>query len=221
VEGELGCLGSLETGAGEAEDGHGFEGTLSHDQLLTDPDEAVQFVEATQVDALAVAIGTSHGAYKFTRKPTGEILAISRIEEIHRRLPNTHLVMHGSSSVPQKWLDMINEYGGNIPETYGVPIEEIQKGIKSGVRKVNIDTDNRLAITAAIREAAFKDPSNFDPRHFMKPSIKYMTEVCAERYDAFGSAGQASKIKQEPVEVYAVKYAKGELDAKVSTVAAV
>jgi fructose-bisphosphate aldolase class II len=221
VEGELGCLGSLETGQGEAEDGHGFEGTLSHDQLLTDPDEAVQFVEATQVDALAVAIGTSHGAYKFTRKPTGEILAISRIEEIHRRLPNTHLVMHGSSSVPQKWLDMINQYGGNIPETYGVPIEEIQKGIKSGVRKVNIDTDNRLAITAAIREAAAKDPSNFDPRHFMKPSMKYMTEVCAERYEAFGTAGQASKIKQEPVEVYAVKYAKGELDAKTAQAAAV
>lgn len=221
VEGELGCLGSLETGQGEAEDGHGFEGTLSKDQLLTDPDEAVQFVEATQVDALAVAIGTSHGAYKFTRKPTGEILAISRIEEIHRRLPNTHLVMHGSSSVPQKWLDMINEYGGNIPETYGVPLEEIQKGIKSGVRKVNIDTDNRLAITAAIREAAFKDPSNFDPRHFMKPSIKYMTEVCAERYEAFGTAGNASKIKQQPIEVYAAKYAKGELDAKTAQTAAV
>jgi fructose-bisphosphate aldolase, class II len=220
VEGELGCLGSLETGAGEAEDGHGFEGTLSHDQLLTDPDEAVDFVEKTQVDALAVAIGTSHGAYKFTRKPTGEILAISRIEEIHRRLPNTHLVMHGSSSVPQEWLDMINQYGGQIPETYGVPIEEIQKGIKSGVRKVNIDTDNRLAITAAIREAAFKDPSNFDPRHFMKPSIKYMKQVCAERYTAFGAAGNASKIKQQSIDIYAAKYAKGELDAKVQKVAA-
>jgi fructose-bisphosphate aldolase class II len=221
VEGELGCLGSLETGAGEAEDGHGFEGSLSHDQLLTDPDEAVQFVEATQVDALAVAIGTSHGAYKFTRKPTGEILAISRIEEIHNRLPNTHLVMHGSSSVPQEWLDMINQYGGQIPETYGVPIEEIQKGIKSGVRKVNIDTDNRLAITAAIREAAAKDPSNFDPRHFMKPAIKYMKQVCQERYEAFGSAGNASKIKQVGVEVYAVKYAKGELEAKAKSAAAV
>lgn len=214
VEGELGCLGSLETGQGEAEDGHGFEGTLSKEQLLTDPDEAVDFVEQTQVDALAVAIGTSHGAYKFTRKPTGEILAISRIEEIHSRLPNTHLVMHGSSSVPQEWLDMINQYGGQIPETYGVPIEEIQKGIKSGVRKVNIDTDNRLAITAAIREAAAKDPANFDPRHFMKPSIKYMKQVCAERYDAFGAAGNASKIKQAPIEVYAAKYASGELDAK-------
>ncbi len=213
VEGELGCLGSLETGKGDKEDGHGFEGTLTKDQLLTDPDEAVQFVEQTQVDALAVAIGTSHGAYKFTRKPTGEILAISRIEEIHSRLPNTHLVMHGSSSVPQEWLDMINQYGGQIPETYGVPIEEIQKGIKSGVRKVNIDTDNRLAITAAIREAAAKDPSNFDPRHFMKPSIKYMKQVCLERYQAFGTAGNASKIKQVSLDVFAAKYASGELSA--------
>jgi fructose-bisphosphate aldolase class II len=221
VEGELGCLGSLETGKGEAEDGHGFEGALSKDQLLTDPDEAVEFVERTQVDALAVAIGTSHGAYKFTRKPTGEVLAISRIEEIHRRLPNTHLVMHGSSSVPQEWIDMINQYGGKIPETYGVPIEEIQKGIKSGVRKVNIDTDNRLAITAAIREAAAKDPSNFDPRHFMKPSIKYMKQVCLERYDAFGSAGNASKIEQVSLDDFAAKYAKGELAASVKKATAV
>jgi len=213
VEGELGCLGSLETGQGEAEDGHGFEGTLSKDQLLTDPDEAVEFVERTQVDALAVAIGTSHGAYKFTRKPTGEILAISRIQEIHDRLPNTHLVMHGSSSVPQEWLDMINQYGGKIPETYGVPVEEIQKGIKSGVRKVNIDTDNRLAITAAIREAAAKDPSNFDPRHFMKPSMKYMTQVCSDRYQQFWTAGNASKIKQNTLDDYAAKYASGDLAA--------
>ncbi|MGP0128473.1 MAG: class II fructose-bisphosphate aldolase [cyanobacterium endosymbiont of Rhopalodia musculus] len=212
VEGELGCLGSLETGRGDKEDGHGFEGTLSKDQLLTDPDEAVEFVERTQVDALAIAIGTSHGAYKFTRKPTGEILAISRIEEIHRRLPNTHLVMHGSSSVPQEWLDIINQYGGQIPETYGVPVEEIQKGIKSGVRKVNIDTDNRLAITAAIREAFHKDPSNFDPRHYMKHSIKYMKQVCSERYQQFWTAGNASKIKQESIEAYATKYSKGELD---------
>jgi len=211
VEGELGCLGSLETGAGEAEDGHGFEGTLSHDQLLTDPDEAVDFVERTGVDALAVAIGTSHGAYKFTRKPTGEILAISRIEEIHRRLPNTHLVMHGSSSVPEDLIAIINKYGGNIPETYGVPVEEIQKGIKSGVRKINIDTDNRLAITAAIREAAAQDPSNFDPRHFMKPSITYMKKVCLERYQQFGTAGNASKIKQMSLDDFAAKYAKGEL----------
>jgi fructose-bisphosphate aldolase class II len=211
VEGELGCLGSLETGMGDKEDGHGAEGVLSHDQLLTDPDEAVNFVEQTQVDALAVAIGTSHGAYKFSRKPTGEILAISRIEEIHRRLPNTHLVMHGSSSVPQDLIDLINQYGGAIPETYGVPIEEIQKGIKSGVRKVNIDTDNRLAITAAVREALAKDPKEFDPRHFLKPSIKYMQKVCAERYQAFGTSGHASKIKQLSLDEYAAKYAKGEL----------
>ena len=221
VEGELGCLGSLETGMGEAEDGHGFEGKLDREQLLTDPDEAVEFVERTQVDALAVAIGTSHGAYKFTRKPTGEILAISRIEEIHSKLPNTHLVMHGSSSVPQEWLEMINKYGGQIPETYGVPVEEIQKGIKSGVRKVNIDTDNRLAITAAIREAAAKDPSNFDPRHFMKPSMKYMQQVCADRYQQFWTAGNASKIKQVGLDEYAAKYAKGELSSTSKTTVAV
>ncbi len=221
VEGELGCLGSLETGMGEKEDGHGAEGKLSHDQLLTDPDEAVEFVERTQVDALAVAIGTSHGAYKFTRKPTGEILAISRIEEIHRRLPNTHLVMHGSSSVPEDLIAIINKYGGAIPETYGVPVEEIQKGIKSGVRKVNIDTDNRLAITAAIREAAFKDPKNFDPRHFMKPSITYMKNVCLERYQQFGTAGNASKIKQMTLDDYAAKYAKGELNAVTKKTVAV
>jgi len=221
VEGELGCLGSLETGMGEAEDGHGFEGALSHDQLLTDPDEAVSFVEATQVDALAVAIGTSHGAYKFTRKPTGEILAISRIAEIHKRLPNTPLVMHGSSSVPQDLIDLINQYGGAIPETYGVPIEEIQKGIQSGVRKVNIDTDNRLAITAAVREALAKDPKEFDPRHFLKPSIKYMQKVCAERYDAFGCAGHGTKIKQVSLDDFAAKYASGELAAKIQQAAAV
>jgi fructose-bisphosphate aldolase class II len=215
VEGELGCLGSLETGMGEAEDGHGFEGKLSHDQLLTDPDQAVDFVEQTQVDALAVAIGTSHGAYKFTRKPTGEILAISRIEEIHRRLPNTHLVMHGSSSVPQDLIELINKYGGTIPETYGVPVEEIQKGIKCGVRKVNIDTDNRLAITAAVREALAQNTKEFDPRHFLKPSIKYMQKVCSDRYQAFGTAGNASKIKQVNLDDFAAKYAKGELDATI------
>jgi fructose-bisphosphate aldolase class II len=221
VEGELGCLGSLETGMGDKEDGHGFEGKLSRDQLLTDPDQAVDFVERTQVDALAVAIGTSHGAYKFSRKPTGEILAISRIEEIHNRLPNTHLVMHGSSSVPKDLIDLINQYGGQIPETYGVPVEEIQKGIKSGVRKVNIDTDNRLAITAAIREAAAKDPKNFDPRHFMKPSIKYMKQVCAERYQQFWTAGNASKIRQMTLDDYAAKYAKGELTATIKKTVAV
>ena len=211
VEGELGCLGSLETGKGEAEDGHGFEGELDHSMLLTDPDEAVDFVERTQVDALAVAIGTSHGAYKFTRKPTGEILAISRIEEIHRRLPNTHLVMHGSSSVPEDLLALINQHGGAIPETYGVPVEEIQKGIKSGVRKINIDTDCRLAITAAVREALASKPSEFDPRFFLKPSIKFMQKVCLDRYQQFWCAGQASKIKQVSLEEYARKYSKGDL----------
>ncbi len=211
VEGELGCLGSLETGMGDKEDGHGAEGVLSHDQLLTDPDQAVDFVEQTGVDALAVAIGTSHGAYKFTRKPTGEILAMDRIAEIHRRLPNTHLVMHGSSSVPEDLLEIINKFGGAIPETYGVPVEEIQKGIRNGVRKVNIDTDNRLAITAAVREALAKDPKEFDPRHFLKPSIRYMQKVCADRYQQFGTAGNASKIKQMSLEAYAAKYAKGEL----------
>ena len=213
VEGELGCLGSLETGMGDKEDGHGAEGKLSREQLLTDPDQAVEFVERTQVDSLAVAIGTSHGAYKFTRKPTGEILAISRIEEINRRLPNTHLVMHGSSSVPEDLIEIINKYGGAIPETYGVPIEEIQKGIKSGVRKVNIDTDNRLAITAAVREALASNPKEFDPRHSRKPSIKYMQEVCAERYEAFGTAGNGTKIKQIGLDEFAAKYAKGELNA--------
>jgi fructose-bisphosphate aldolase class II len=221
VEGELGCLGSLESGMGEAEDGHGFEGKLDRDQLLTDPDQAVDFVEQTQVDALAVAIGTSHGAYKFTRKPTGEILAISRIEEIHSRLPNTHLVMHGSSSVPEDLLAIINQYGGAIPETYGVPVEEIQKGIKCGVRKVNIDTDNRLAITAAVREALAANPKEFDPRHFLKPSIKYMQKVCGDRYQQFGSAGNASKIKQISLDDFAAKYAKGELNAVTKATAKV
>jgi fructose-bisphosphate aldolase class II len=213
-------LGSLESGMGEAEDGHGFEGKLDHSQLLTDPDQAVDFVEQTQVDALAVAIGTSHGAYKFTRKPTGEILAISRIEEIHSRLPNTHLVMHGSSSVPEDLLAIINKYGGAIPETYGVPVEEIQKGIKCGVRKINIDTDNRLAITAAVREALASNPKEFDPRHFLKPSIKYMQKVCSDRYQQFGSAGNASKIKQISLDDFAAKYAKGELNAVTAKAAA-
>lgn len=219
VEGELGCLGSLETGMGEAEDGHGFEGALSHDQLLTDPEQAVDFVEQTGVDALAVAIGTSHGAYKFTRKPTGEILAISRIEEIHRRLPNTHLVMHGSSSVPQELLEIINNNGGKIRETYGVPVEEIQKGIKCGVRKINIDTDNRLAITAAVRQALFAKPDEFDPRHFLKPSIKFMQKVCSDRYESFGAAGHGTKIKQMSLDDFAAKYAKGELSAPKKAVA--
>ncbi|MFN6128969.1 MAG: class II fructose-bisphosphate aldolase [Planctomycetota bacterium] len=195
VEGELGCLGSLESGHGEAEDGHGAEGTLSHDQLLTDPDEAKRFVEETGVDALAVAIGTSHGAYKFTRKPDGEVLAMSRIEEIHKKIPNTHLVMHGSSSVPQELQDIINKYGGKIKQTWGVPVEEIQRGIKSGVRKINVDTDCRLAITGAIRKVLVESPEKFDPRDFLKPARTAMKEVCVARMVSFGQAGNASKIK--------------------------
>ncbi|MCA9104892.1 MAG: fructose-bisphosphate aldolase class II [Planctomycetales bacterium] len=195
VEGELGCLGSLEHGEGEQEDGHGAVGKLSHDQLLTDPDEAARFVEETGVDALAVAIGTSHGAYKFTRKPDGEILAMSRIEEIHRRIPNCHLVMHGSSSVPQELQDIINQFGGQIRQTWGVPVEEIQKGIKSGVRKINVDTDNRLAITGAIRKVLFEHPEKFDPRDYLTPARTAMKQVCIDRMVAFGQAGNASKMR--------------------------
>ena len=195
VEGELGCLGSLETGGGEQEDGHGATEALSHDQLLTDPDEAEQFVAATGVDALAVAIGTSHGAYKFTKKPTGDVLAMDRIEEIHKRLPNCHLVMHGSSSVPQDLQDIINKYGGQMPQTYGVPVEEIQKGIKHGVRKVNVDTDNRMAITGAIRKVFAETPEKFDPRDYLKPAREAMQQVCIDRMTAFGQAGNAGKIK--------------------------
>lgn len=196
VEGELGCLGSLESGTGEAEDGHGAEGVLSHDQLLTDPAEAEAFVAATGVDALAVAIGTSHGAYKFTRKPDGEVLAMDRIEEIHKRLPNTHLVMHGSSSVPQELQDIINKYGGQMKQTYGVPVEEIQKGIKHGVRKINVDTDNRMAITGAIRKVLSETPEKFDPRDYLKPARAAMKEVCVARMTAFGQAGNASKLRE-------------------------
>ncbi|PQO31963.1 fructose-bisphosphate aldolase class II [Bremerella cremea] len=195
VEGELGCLGSLESGMGEAEDGHGAEGELSHDQLLTDPDEAARFVEETGVDALAVAIGTSHGAYKFTKKPTGEVLAMDRIEEIHKRLPNCHLVMHGSSSVPQELQDIINKYGGEMKQTYGVPVEEIQRGIKSGVRKINVDTDNRMAITGAIRKVLMEKPADFDPRAYLTPARDAMKQVCIDRMVAFGQAGQASKMR--------------------------
>ena len=195
VEGELGCLGSLESGKGEAEDGHGAEGQLSHDQLLTDPDEAAEFVAKTGVDALAVAIGTSHGAYKFTRKPDGKVLAMDRIEDIHRRLPNCHLVMHGSSSVPQNLQDEINKYGGKMPQTWGVPVEEIQRGIKNGVRKINVDTDNRMAMTAAIRRVLGEHPEKFDVRDYMKPAREAMKKVCIERMVAFGQAGQASKMK--------------------------
>ena len=196
VEGELGCLGSLETGMGDQEDGHGAEGVLSHDQLLTDPEEAEQFVVETGVDALAVAIGTSHGAYKFTRQPDGEVLAMERIEEIHRRLPNTHLVMHGSSSVPQELQDIINEFGGEMRQTWGVPVEEIQRGIRHGVRKINVDTDNRMAITGAIRRVLMNAPSEFDPRAYLKPARAAMKQVCIDRMTAFGQAGQASKMRQ-------------------------
>ncbi|MFN7050985.1 MAG: class II fructose-bisphosphate aldolase [Gemmobacter sp.] len=206
VEGELGVLGSLETGMGDQEDGHGATEKLSHDQLLTDPAEAERFVQETGVDALAIAMGTSHGAYKFTRKPDGAILAMSVIEEIHRRLPNTHLVMHGSSSVPEDLQAIINAYGGDIKPTWGVPVEEIQRGIKSGVRKVNIDTDNRLAATAAIRRAFAQDPAEFDPRKYLKPAMAMMTEVCKQRFEAFGTAGNASKIKPMPLEKMAKRY---------------
>jgi len=196
VEGELGCLGSLVTGSGEKEDGHGFEGKLDREQLLTDPEEAKRFVEATGVDALAVAIGTSHGAYKFTEPPTGDVLAIDRIEEIHAVLPNTHLVMHGSSSVPQELQDIINKYGGKIKQTYGVPVSEIQRGIQHGVRKVNVDTDNRLAITGAIRKVFAETPEKFDPRDYLKPARAAMKEVCKARMIAFGQAGNAEKVRK-------------------------
>jgi fructose-bisphosphate aldolase class II len=191
---------------GEKEDGHGAEGVLSHDQLLTDPTEAEEFVRATKVDALAVAIGTSHGAYKFSRKPDGEVLAMTRIEEIHKRLPNCHLVMHGSSSVPQDLQDRINANGGKLKQTWGVPVEEIQRGIKHGVRKINVDTDNRLAITAAIREVFAKSPEKFDPRDYLKPARDSMRAVCEARMTAFGQAGNASKIRCVSLQEYAKKY---------------
>ena len=196
VEGELGVLGSLETGMGEKEDGHGVEGKLSHDQLLTNPDEAVKFVAETKVDALAIAMGTSHGAYKFTRKPDGAILAMNVIEEIHQKLPNMHLVMHGSSSVPQDLQDIINQYGGKMPQTWGVPVEEIQRGIKHGVRKINIDTDNRMAMTGQIRKILSENPGEFDPRKYLKPAMEAMTKLCTQRLQEFDTAGQASKIKR-------------------------
>ncbi|WP_378942485.1 class II fructose-bisphosphate aldolase [Paracoccus sp. R86501] len=206
VEGELGVLGSLETGMGDQEDGHGATEKLSHDQLLTDPAEAEQFVKDTGVDALAVAMGTSHGAYKFTRKPDGDILAMNVIEEINRRLPNTHLVMHGSSSVPEDLQEIINQYGGEIRPTWGVPVEEIQRGIKHGVRKVNIDTDNRLAMTAAIRKCFAEDPSEFDPRKYLKPAMSMMAQVCKDRFEAFGTAGQADRLNPLPLSAMASRY---------------
>jgi fructose-bisphosphate aldolase, class II len=215
VEGELGCLGSLETMKGDKEDGHGTDATMTRDQLLTDPNEAADFVEKTGVDALAIAIGTSHGAYKFTRKPTGDILAIGRIKEIHARIPNTHLVMHGSSSVPQELLDIIRANGGEMKETYGVPVEEIQEGIKHGVRKINIDTDIRLAMTAAVRQFMNENKSHFDPRDFLKPARAAAKEICKLRYQQFNCAGQASKIKAYTLTKMADRYAKGELKAIV------
>ena len=208
VEGELGCLGSLETGDAGEEDGVGAEGKLTHDQMLTDPEQAADFVAKTGVDALAIAIGTSHGAYKFSRKPTGDILAIERVKQIHARIPNTHLVMHGSSSVPQEWLEVIRQYGGQLKETYGVPVEEIQEGIKHGVRKINIDTDIRLAMTGAMRRLMGQKPEEFDPRKFLSAAVKAAQELCKARFEAFGSAGQAERIKPVPLETMATWYAK-------------
>jgi fructose-bisphosphate aldolase class II len=215
VEGELGCLGSLETGEAGEEDGSGAEGSLSHDQLLTDPEQAADFVRATKVDALAIAIGTSHGAYKFSRKPTGDILAIDRIKEIHARIPDTHLVMHGSSSVPQEWLDVIRAHGGQIKETYGVPVEEIQNGIRHGVRKINIDTDLRLAMTGAMRRLMAEKPDEFDPRKFFAVATKAVKELCRERFVAFGSAGHAGGIRPVPLDQMIALYDKGALDPVV------
>ncbi|HYG85371.1 MAG TPA: class II fructose-bisphosphate aldolase [Azospirillum sp.] len=211
VEGELGCLGSLETGAGEAEDGHGFTGTLPREALLTDPDQAMAFVAETRVDALAVAIGTSHGAYKFTRKPAGDILAMDVVKAIHARLPGTHLVMHGASTVPQNLQDLINAHGGAIPQTWGVPIEEIVVGIRHGVRKVNIDTDARLAMTGQFRRVLSQKPDEFDPRKCLKPAMDAMQAMCEERFAAFGAAGHAAKIRPLPLDTMAQRYARGEL----------
>jgi fructose-bisphosphate aldolase class II len=217
VEGEFGVLGSLETGMGEKEDGHGFEGKLSHDQLVTNPDDAVKFVKETKVDALAIAMGTSHGAYKFSRKPDGAILAMNVIEEIHQKMPGLHMVMHGSSSVPQDLQDIINAYGGKMPQTWGVPVEEIQRGIKHGVRKINIDTDNRMAITGAIRKVLAEHPADFDPRKYLKPATEAMTKICRQRMEEFGTAGQASKIKKVyTLAEMAKRYAKGEFDPKTA-----
>ena len=211
VEGELGCLGSLETGEAGEEDGVGAAGKLDHSALLTDPEEAATFVKATQLDALAIAIGTSHGAYKFTRKPTGDILAISRVKEINARIPNTHLVMHGSSSVPQELLAIINQYGGRMKETYGVPVSEIQEAIKHGVRKINIDTDIRLAMTGAVRKFMAENPDKFDAREWLKPAREAAYQVCKQRYLEFGCEGQAPKIQAIPLEAMARRYAAGEL----------
>ena len=216
VEGELGVLGSLETGMGDKEDGHGADGKLSEDQLLTDPEQAVDFVARTKVDALAIAMGTSHGAYKFSRKPDGDILAMHVIEDIHRRLPNTHLVMHGSSSVPQELQDIFNEFGGDMPQTFGVPVDEIERGIKHGVRKVNIDTDCRLAMAGMIRKVAQTKTSEFDLRKFMKPALEAMQSVCEDRFERFGAAGNASKIRPVSLADMAASYKSGALDPVIS-----
>ncbi len=215
VEGELGCLGNLETGDAGEEDGIGAVGKLDHSQMLTDPEEAATFVKATQLDALAIAIGTSHGAYKFSRKPTGDILAISRVKEIHARIPNTHLVMHGSSSVPQDLLDIINQYGGQMKQTYGVPVEEIQEAIKHGVRKINIDTDIRMAMTGAVRKFLAENPEKFDAREWLKPAREAAKAVCKARYLEFGCEGQGARIKGDTLTVMAAKYVRGELAQKV------
>ena len=217
VEGELGCLGSLETGKAGEEDGHGAEGELDHSMLLTDPDEAADFVQKTQVDALAIAIGTSHGAYKFSQKPTGKVLRIDRVRSIHQRIPNVHLVMHGSSSVPEDWLAIINSHGGDMGQTYGVPVDEIVEGIRNGVRKVNIDTDLRMASTGAIRKHLTEDRKNFDPRKFYKAATQAMQAICANRYEAFGAAGMASRIgKVYNLESMQKRYDKGELRPQVT-----
>jgi len=216
VEGELGVLGSLETGEAAEEDGSGAVGKLSMEQLLTDPDEAVDFVKKTKVDALAIACGTSHGAYKFSSKPTGETLAMSQIAAIHAKLPGTHLVMHGSSSVPQYLQDLINAYGGEMPQTYGVPVEEIEKGIKMGVRKVNIDTDNRMALTGQFRKVAAENPTEFDPRKFMIPAMEEMQKLVKDRFERFGTAGNAAGISVIPMDDMAKRYADGSLDPQIA-----
>ena len=216
VEGELGVLGSLETGQGDAEDGHGAEGKLEVEQLLTDPDQAIDFVNKTKVDALAIAMGTSHGAYKFSRKPDGNILAMNVIEEIHKRMPNTHLVMHGSSSVPQELQDIINNYGGEMPQTWGVPLEEIERGIKHGVRKVNIDTDCRLAMLGVIRKIADENRGEFDPRKFLKPAMEAMEALCADRFERFGTAGNAYRIKPISLPAMAARYASGAFNPSIN-----
>ena len=219
VEGELGCLGSLETMKGDKEDGHGTDATMTREQLLTDPEEAADFVKRTQLDALAIAIGTSHAAYKFTRQPTGDILAIERIKEIHARIPNTHLVMHGSSAVPQELLAAINQYGGKMAQTWGVPVEEGQRAIPLGVRKVNIDTDIRMAMTAAVRKFLFENPDKFDAREWLKPAREAAKQLCKQRYIEFGCEGQAAGIKGHSLQVVAGQYARGELAQVVQDLA--